>query len=66
MIEKGYVATPVDRKDADIEVVQDYFQATLLVMDSVDQIGDGGMVLENGEAACQLIACIINRDGHAC
>ena len=64
MIEKGYVATPVDRKNAHIEIVQDYFQAALLVVYAVDEVCDGGMILENREAACQLISGIINRDGH--
>ncbi len=64
-VEKGDVAAPVDGEDADVQVVQDDFEAPLLVPDPIDEPGDGRMVLEDRQAAGHPPFRAVERGRHA-
>ena len=60
-VEKGNMVAPVDGQDADVEIVQNDFEAQIFEPNALDKVAEGRMVLKDFDAAQQPVMGIENR-----
>jgi len=65
-IEEGDVPTPIDCKNADIQIIQNNLETAFLIMDSVDEIGEMRVVIEYRKASCHFMVLVIDRRCQSC
>ncbi|NIT52888.1 MAG: hypothetical protein GWO41_09170, partial [candidate division Zixibacteria bacterium] len=59
------MAAPVDREYTDVQVIQDNFQAAFFVVNPINQIGNGRVVLQDGHTSDNPVVGSKNPGCHA-
>ena len=63
-VEKGDEAAAVDGEDSHPEAVQNDLETLLLVMDPIDEFRIGGMILDQGDASCDVPLSVVEGGSH--